>query len=356
MAAVTEARVAEMIAEVQQSMSNDLRAEFAATQKAAESRLLEVQTEMSKDIKKEFMDTQEQGSIRMLDIQTSMSVDLRNEFAKTQADYAARLENLASGIDAAIRTKFAEADKAFNDAIEAERAAYTATVEELTTSWQLVHNGKLNEVADAMKNLEKIQTSHVALSADYVEHKKTAIEAFTNHWGLLQQLMRDAPLNNGDNRGAPRASKSLEVRVPDPRNWVLDVLKDGDWEWYAWRQAFELQVRSVWGDLEKVFIDLRGLQVPMDEELYQDKLIEHSVVPQGLTPLPSALDMYLISYTWFCIPTREQMPASCSKKVLNGAALKGIDFLMPHTTPCASMPNNNWSSACSASPAGRSRA
>ena len=74
---MTEARVAEMIAEVQQRMSDDLRAEFAATQRAAEARLSQVQTEMSTDIRREFMDTQEQGSIRMTEMQSAMSIDLR---------------------------------------------------------------------------------------------------------------------------------------------------------------------------------------------------------------------------------------------------------------------------------------
>ena len=167
MASVTEARVAEMIAEVQQSMSNDLRAEFAATQKAAELKLLQVQTEMSKDIKKEFMDTQEQASIRMLDMQTSMSVDLRNEFAKAQSDYARRLDALSASIDSAVTSKFLEANKAFDDAIASERALYKSTVEELTTSWQFVRDGKLSAAADTLREVETLKKSHAELCGDY---------------------------------------------------------------------------------------------------------------------------------------------------------------------------------------------
>ena len=50
-----------------------------------------------------------------------------------------------------------------------------------------------------------------------------------------------------------RLTKTLEERIPDPCNWALDVLKDGEKEWVEWRKSFELQVRSLWVNLDNVF-------------------------------------------------------------------------------------------------------
>ena len=54
-----------------------------------------------------------------------------------------------------------------------------------------------------------------------------------------------------------RRANGLEVRIPDPRNWVLDVLQNGDTDWYAWRKSFGLPVRSVWGDLDKLLVEMK---------------------------------------------------------------------------------------------------
>ena len=77
----------------------------------------------------------------------------------------------------------------------------------------------------------------------------------------------------------------MEIRVPDPRNWALDVLQNGDKDWYAWRKSFDLQVRSVWGDLDKLLVEMRDHEEPMDEKKYVKLLEEMNVIPEGGNPL-----------------------------------------------------------------------
>ena len=138
--------------------------------------------------------------------------------------------------------------------------------------------------------------------------------------------MHDLPGPSGEGKGRLRTSKSLEVRIPDPKNWVLDMLKDGDREWYAWRQAFALQIRAVWGDLEKVFIDLRGLQVPMDDGLYQDKLVEHNVVLPGADPSAFGFKhvsnkLYMVLHTYSGTDARKLLEESFDRCGFEGYRL-----------------------------------
>ena len=82
-----------------------------------------------------------------------------------------------------------------------------------------------------------------------------------------------------------RRAKGLEVRVPDPRNWALDMLQNGDKDWYAWRKSFDIQVRSVWGDLDKLLVEMRDHDEPMDEAKYDELLKKINVIPEGGKPL-----------------------------------------------------------------------
>ncbi len=40
------------------------------------------------------------------------------------------------------------------------------------------------------------------------------------------------------------------------------MLQNGDKDWYAWRKSFDLQVRSVWGDLDKLLVEMRDYTEP----------------------------------------------------------------------------------------------
>ena len=88
-----------------------------------------------------------------------------------------------------------------------------------------------------------------------VENMLTKTEAtLAMHWNLIDPALAAfrRPVGGNDDdfgtdSGRPRCSRGLDVRVPDPRNWSLDMLDDGDKTWYQWRKALRLQVKSIWG-------------------------------------------------------------------------------------------------------------
>ena len=63
------------------------------------------------------------------------------------------------------------------------------------------------------------------------------------------------------------------------------MLQNGDKDWYAWRKSFDLQVRSVWGDLDKVLVEMRDYAEPMDESKYVENLRAMKIIPDGGNPL-----------------------------------------------------------------------
>ena len=59
------------------------------------------------------------------------------------------------------------------------------------------------------------------------------------------------------------------------------MLQNGDKDWYAWRKSFDLQVRSVWGDLDELLVEMRDYTEPMDESKYTEQLKELHIIPDG---------------------------------------------------------------------------
>ena len=63
------------------------------------------------------------------------------------------------------------------------------------------------------------------------------------------------------------------------------VLQNGDKDWYAWRKFFDLQVRSMWGDLDKLLIEMRDHEEPMGAEKYDRLITEMKIIPDGGFPV-----------------------------------------------------------------------
>ena len=55
--------------------------------------------------------------------------------------------------------------------------------------------------------------------------------------------------------------RAPRLRVPDPGSWKMDVLKNKDDGFHAWRENFELQVGSVWLALKPLFEVLQDTKV-----------------------------------------------------------------------------------------------
>ena len=70
--------------------------------------------------------------------------------------------------------------------------------------------------------------------------------------------------------------------MPDPGSWKMDVLKNKDDGFHAWRENFELQVGSVWlgwKPLLEVLRDTKGTSAKHWIELRNSKLPEQRLPP-----------------------------------------------------------------------------
>ena len=78
---------------------------------------------------------------------------------------------------------------------------------------------------------------------------------------------------------APRGS--YQLRVPDPQNWKLDTLKDGNHGFSKWRKSFDLQVNAVWNGLGDILEEMRNDEQPIDETSYDHYILKHNPKPVG---------------------------------------------------------------------------
>ena len=72
------------------------------------------------------------------------------------------------------------------------------------------------------------------------------------------------------------------MQVPDPRNWSLGAPKDEGRKWYQWRRPFQLHIRAIWGNLDKVLVDFHDMKHRMDVDHYDFALVEQKVVPDAV--------------------------------------------------------------------------
>ena len=241
-AQVTEARVEAMMTGFQVRVDGM----FASMQQTYERRLGEVQTEMSKDLRQEFIDTQQASSDQVVTMQKTMSDDLRNEFAKSQAEFQEKLNSLTTLIGDTITTKFDDADQKFDEATQAEHDKLVKLTKDVSTAIESV-NGlnvqKLAELDDFGKNFGLLRTDYMSVRAELfkvvpmayaVRDEQLKLKSYTSdnllgHWQAIQALQAGGPGAGGGGvgQGGPR-TKGLEVRIPEPKNWSLDILKDGD--------------------------------------------------------------------------------------------------------------------------------
>jgi hypothetical protein len=253
-----------------------------------------------------------------------MSVDLRAEFEASQARMRTSLEQLSSATDTAVSLKFSEASASQNTKFQEANAKFAEEqkevrdlVDELQKKWDLVQDGQLKALGDRLAEKEtedlarinhvaKVFRSEVQHVNDQLNVWKPSVESSHQelngymkemHGKLMeQQQLIDRVLGAGGIASPPgfggsdvgpgfspqgRRGKGLEVRIPDPRNWALDVLQNGDKDWYAWRKAFDLHVRSVWGDLDKLLVEMRDYPEPLDVYKYDEQLKAMHIIPEG---------------------------------------------------------------------------
>ena len=139
MATMTEGHVnvliAAAIAVEHQTLVEQLRQEFAATQETAETRLTEVQSSMSKELREEFAATKKY---------------VEDEVYKAKEIAERGILELRGLVDDTVTMRFKDADEKFEERITAEKAHLIYTTQELHTqiqelqsSWELVKDGEL---------------------------------------------------------------------------------------------------------------------------------------------------------------------------------------------------------------------
>ena len=65
----------------------------------------------------------------------------------------------------------------------------------------------------------------------------------------------------------------------------MTVLKDGQVGFKAWRKTFELQVRAIWVDLDKVLEDMREKDEVIVEQTYHNAMRMHNCKPDGASDM-----------------------------------------------------------------------
>ena len=85
--------------------------------------------------------------------------------------------------------------------------------------------------------------------------------------------MQNRPVGEGGN--APGGARGYQIRIPDPKQWNLTVLKDGETRFLPWRKSFELQVRTIWAGLDVVLEALREETSPVGRESYNRLVSPH---------------------------------------------------------------------------------
>ena len=128
---------------------------------------------MSRDLCVEFQNTQTTANPKVEDLQATMSQDLRNEFATTHADFNRLLIALSNMIEKTIALKFEGADKRFDDVLKVQRDRMETTVKEIESAIQLMEGNAGGKAQDAVKHLTEMYNDYIKIvRPDYFNRAK----------------------------------------------------------------------------------------------------------------------------------------------------------------------------------------
>ena len=200
------------------------------------------------------------------------------------------------------------ADKAFKSEQEETRSRMVTFGERMATfeeAVKLVAEGgferfvqQLNDQRRATETI--IDTVHRTLAASSTQSVSAlndrTDEQLAELWTRIQTKFADVEVKiqravaggggQGDGFGPSSSSGlprgSYQLRVPEPQNWKLDMLKDGESGFAKWRKSFDLQVNAVWNGLDKLLEEIRGhdyVDVIIDEGVYRSLLLKAGIHP-----------------------------------------------------------------------------
>ena len=175
-----------------------------------------------------------------------------------------------------------------------EQSRVTTLVDELQNAIKSVDGDMLNKVAGQLAEWKqadetRLQNVHRHITLDlnahvlqFAEFKSRAEWEFNAMKGQMQQMSQARQFDIGSSGGDQQrgGGRPREIRVPDPKSWDLEVLKDGEHGFRGWRTTFDLQVRSIWGDLEKLLVEIRDDKEVFTGDRFSDLMIDLEVVPK----------------------------------------------------------------------------
>ena len=126
---------------------------------------------------------------------------------------------------------------------------------ELTSESGLLEAAAKIKAIDADRELEKVRLD--ILLRD-IRERCEATAVATN--SKIAALEHSGPRAGGDYDGAStNNSRAPRLRVPDPSGWKLKEMAGKGDSWGMWREAFELQVGSIWPGLDQMLMKIRDI-------------------------------------------------------------------------------------------------
>ena len=147
----------------------------------------------------------------MTSLLDQLSIDVRTTVEKVSANSDGKLDKVASAI------------------IE-QRATMEAYKVDQKLKVDVIHEILSKEVLNMHGSISEVNTMTIA-RMDTMER-------------VVGTQMQNRPVGEGCN--APGGARGYQIRIPDPKQRNITVLKNGETGFLPWRKSFELQVRAIW--------------------------------------------------------------------------------------------------------------
>ena len=90
---------------------------------------------------------------------------------------------------------------------------------------------------------------------------------------MHNELIRQRDVHEGHGRrdaggdgGERPTGREPRIRIPAPSGWKMSMLKGKDDGFGGWRDSFDLQIGSVWMQLDKLLVEIRDFKGLFDQE------------------------------------------------------------------------------------------
>ena len=148
-----------------------------------------------------------------------------------------------------------------NAEFEREQAAVRVSMQEMKQALEATSaEGLIKAAAEIMsigvdREAEKLRLS--ILLQDIKDRCDATANAMNSR---INALEHSGPRAGGDYDGASTSnSRAPRLRIPDPSGWKLKEMAGKGDSWGVWREAFELQVGSVWPGLDQMLMKIRDI-------------------------------------------------------------------------------------------------